>query len=321
MKRLSAIFASLIFAASAYAESLALVFYDKDCPQQFATINGSREALRDLSLRFKKQLTIENFTPQADVVKPDHQAEALMIAHKRGARGAILFEANGDKKLLHQTIKELKEKSFPIVIIGRETQSTDDFAAVVKNDKKFREIFKANFPEKTKKENFKLLFVVKGASEAKISKEDALKTMPPNIGADNVEAISENFATEFYSCRMFSELQKKFGEDWYYYDNYGVIILDERILADTVPFRKDTDKAFTFCPQTSPILSEFLRSGDIQICVADDYFGYGYIASVKLWEKIFDKKNPTSKTEYLTPLLYTPADLEKYNSDWINFLK
>ena len=311
----------MALAALAQAESLALVFYDADSPHQFAVANGAREALRDLSLRYKRDIKLENFTPKAAEITPEIQAQALFEAKKSGASGAILFASHGGEKPLEDAMGKLAAEGFPVAVIGRDIDARSALAFTLRDNEKLADGLKKAFPKRSERDNFHLVFVLMGGDEAEIPEDAAAKLLPANMDIKTAKSISGGKAAKFYSCRRYGALQRKFSAEWTNWDNYGIIILDERVLADIPKFDRDSDRAFILCTQTSPLLSEYLKTSEIPLCTADDYFGYGYLSAIKLAEKIFDGKNPRKKAELLPPLKYAPEDVKKFEKDWIGFLK
>ena len=107
------------------------------------------------------------------------------------------------------------------------------------------------------------------------------------------------------------------------YDNYGEIFFSPKLLADIAPIKKDTDRHYAICIGVLPQFEFFLSSGMLDACIYDDFYGWGYIGTRILLEKIHAPKPAETppQTKLLPPLVATPENLKMFVDDWKKWLK
>ena len=142
------------------------------------------------------------------------------------------------------------------------------------------------------------------------------------VSRDEIEAVRKLAEpVETYSVNSYSEYAKEHEIDIMRRDNYGEIFLNPRLLANMFPIKEDPDRVFAFCLGSLPQLDMYLSGGQLDSCVYDDWYGWGYYAMRTLVEKVVEKRDPAKKEELLKPLLATPKNADSFRKDWARWLR
>ena len=142
------------------------------------------------------------------------------------------------------------------------------------------------------------------------------------VSRDEIESVRKLAEpVETYSVSSYSEYAKEHEIDIMRRDNYGEIFLNPRLLANMVPIKDDPDRVFAFCLGSLPQLDMYLSGGQLDSCVYDDWYGWGYFAMRTLAEKVVEKRDPSKKEELLKPLIATPKNVDSFRKDWARWLR
>lgn len=236
-------------------------------------------------------------------------------AYLDGFAGALLVPV--DAKAVEEKVAELSPKNFPIVGIGARVKGAISYCGTdsAAMEKLVKEELK-RLSDSKKVANYCYFYT---NSTAISPSEKQLFTPVSRDEIESVRKLAE--PVETYSVSSYSEYAKEHEIDIMRRDNYGEIFLNPRLLANMVPIKEDPDRVFAFCLGSLPQLDMYLSGGQLDSCVYDDWYGWGYFAMRTLAEKVVEKRDPSKKEELLKPLIATPKNVDSFRKDWARWLR
>lgn len=295
-------------------EKIRFAFLSPDAHNQAnsAIYNGARDALSELSKKYGKDMSIEFFSADKSV---ERQISEMSKAYLDGFAGALLVPV--DAKAVEEKVAELSPKNFPIVGIGARVKGAISYCGTdsAAMEKLVKEELK-RLSDSKKVANYCYFYT---NSTAISPSEKQLFTPVSRDEIESVRKLAE--PVETYSVSSYSEYAKEHEIDIMRRDNYGEIFLNPRLLANMVPIKDDPDRVFAFCLGSLPQLDMYLSGGQLDSCVYDDWYGWGYFAMRTLAEKVVEKRDPSKKEELLKPLIATPKNVDSFRKDWARWLR
>lgn len=311
----------LMFAVAcvqASAQKFAFIYDAPHSPEQSAILTGAKEAAQELTLRYQSPLEVVNITPSGNVTASS-QAQALRYAAIEKFSGALLKPAAGASNELWDTVRDLSARGFFIVVIGPDSPEADQLGTVSTDSEDFSSNLWAYIQPKTEAPTFEKI-VLFSKSETTGSRIFNKENFPP-LCRGFFEKFEGGGKFVSYFGPFLSWIFDAYGDDLRPLDNYGVIICDGSLLLDMKALPKDADRKFTVCLGGGPHLLQFLKTGQLDILIKEDYYGFGYVGLKALAEKVKDGKNPRRRIELLPAAVYTPAEAEKFEAEWLKLLK
>ena len=148
------------------------------------------------------------------------------------------------------------------------------------------------------------------------------KSLPPILPADSYKKLLGDYKIlNVAAFPFYSGYWKANAIEIARYDNYGILFLGADVLADVIPLSEDHDRRFAVCVGVLPQLDSYLASGQLDLCVYDDYYGWGYFAARALAEKVFEKTEPKERIYEIAPLQASPDKVAEFIKDWRKWLK
>lgn len=303
----------LIAAASSLQAQLKFAFLSPDARNQAnsAIYNGAREALSELSQKYGKKMDIEFMSASMSEKK---QLSQLSKAYIEGFAGAIVLPI--DAKAMESETEHLVKNGFPIASVGAQIKSstyfcdTDAKAAIELAKKEIDRLSKG-----VKVQNYCYFYSQTGTVT---SATDAMNS--PISGKEVSEVFEYAKPVESANIEFYSDYVKENFDNIRRRDNYGEIFLTPRLLANMSPIKKDRDRVFVFCLGALPQLDFYLSNGQLDSCVYDDWYGWGYFAMRALVEKVVEGIEPEQKIKFLKPLKATPQTVNSFRRDWAKWL-
>ena len=304
-----------LFAMSASgAEKLRFAFLSPDARNQAnsAIFNGARDALSELSKKYAVEMSLEFFSADRSA---ERQLSGLSKAYLDGFAGALVVPA--DSALLEDKGAELAKSGFPVASAGARLKGAAYFCGT--DSKAAAELAKreiARLSGSSKPANYCYFPNSGGASGA------AGKFLSSPVPEEEARAIFE-FAepAETVSVSSYSDYASERAVDIMRRDNYGEIFFDPRLLSNMVPIKPDSDRVFAVCLGSLPQLDFYLSNGQLDSCIYDDWYGWGYFAMRALAEKAVEKRDPPEPEKLLKPLSATPKSVSSFRADWAKWLR
>ncbi len=287
---------------------------------QNAILNGSREALKDLSTRYNTEFSVKNITPiTAEYSGVKNQADILLkdLSSPENIGAIVIPNLSNNEKLI-EAIDTLDAKKKPIALVSTDLpQSKRIFFVESNSDIIVKEIFN-EIEGFLKEPNFKLIVVYSGKTE----QFNAPEPIPSrNSQKEMIDSLKGKPYVIYASSVYFSEFTKKFKHDLDTLDNYGILFLDASPLINSVSIAPDGDRDFIIVMSLRPHLSQYLREKEISMCIGGDYFGYGYLSTIAIIEKHFEGKNPLKASRVLMPIKYKVYQTSEFDNDWNSVFK
>lgn len=318
----AALFAAFAAAAAARAESLALVFDDISSPAQNAVASGARDALKELSVRYGRNFSLENLTGSMASSTPAEQAKALEKAAASGAIGVILAPAKGGDREIAAAVSALAAKKFPTAMVVRDIPDSGRLCFTRSDASSETEAVADQASRRgASRPNFKLLCVVAAKEDRFANKEEAKAALTGAISGEVFERIAAAYDCKFALSELFSQFSKKHAGDISLLDNYGIVFFGSAPLMDLTPLPADGDRAFAMSLEALPHVGRYLHPKQIAYASGQDYYGLGYISAIRLVENAMDGRVPRKPEQAIQPKKYGPEDVEKFNAEWLEFMR
>jgi len=320
LTKLFLIFCILFLKLNAFSKDIVFIHSDRLNPASSAILNGLRDGFKDMKSRFGKSLNVQVITT---LPNPQAQADAIASAYVSGAKAVVVFALKGDS--LKAKISELNKKSFPIVAVGNFAENCGAFYAVKTDSQKMTKSIESALQTFTN--NGKLPITAYFYSETQedfdTSNYDSIKQLlPKNLNPENCVNILKNFTVKKLSAfRFYSDYALENKIEISRYDNYGAVFFNPKLLENTIPLPQDSDRRFVVCVGALPQFASYIKNKQINLCIYDDFYGWGYFTARTLSEKIFENKNPSSNIYKLPPIEITPSSYQLFISDWKKWLK
>lgn len=302
--------AALSAASAPGAGGLKFAFLSPDARNQTnsAIFNGARDALSELSKKYATEMSLEFFSADRSAGR---QISELSKAYLDGFAGALVVPV--DPSAIEGKVAELAGSGFPVAAAGARVKGaayfcgTDSKAAI----------------ELAKREIGRLSGSAKPANYCYFPEAGSFgKFLSSPVSEEEARALFE-FAkpAETLNIASYSDYASAHAVDIMRRDNYGEIFFDPRALSNMVPIKPDADRIFAFCLGSLPQLDFYLSSGQLDSCVYDDWYGWGYFAMRALAEKAVEKRDPPEKERLLKPLSATPENVSSFRADWAKWLR
>lgn len=311
----------LLCGLSRAKDEVVFVAADSLSPATSAVYNGMRDAFEDMKARFGKTMEVRYVSANGSA---DKQNLELGSAFTDGARAAVVLPVSGTS--IKAKIKELAASGFPVAALGEESPETEAFYCVRTDSKKTLEVLREALSKFTRSGLYPLAVYFKSRESAdKISLADLSshgKSLPPILPADSYKKLLGDYKIlNVAAFPFYSGYWKANAIEIARYDNYGILFLGADVLADVIPLSEDHDRRFAVCVGVLPQLDSYLASGQLDLCVYDDYYGWGYFAARALAEKVFEKTEPKERIYEIAPLQASPDKVAEFIKDWRKWLK
>lgn len=325
MKKILATFLILsTFLSCVFAKEVCKIAYIGNSTMPSANVaiyNGVRDALNELQSRYGKKFELE-FVSEFSV---ENQIKKIGNVYIDGYSGAVVFPISTDTKLT-SAMRALTEKSFPVVLVGRDLKESKRLLYVGGDEKKFYEMLSEQLKILAGKDSLHLYIYgnsnsfLADSTERANAKEKLFQVAKTNFNEVLLNTISDKKITleliELYSlftmANKISIMRR---------DNYGEIFMSPELLADMTPINRDTDRRFAICVGGAPYLSEYLQSGQLSACVYNDFYGWGYFSARAIAERIVESILPSADIRLIKPLVATPENADSFKSDWKKWTK
>ncbi len=292
-KILPSVAAVLAFANAFCDTKFAFVAHSRDCRECTAVFNGARDALSELSKKYGQALSAD-FIAAGDGSKSD----VLSKAHMSGYAGAVVVASPDSDK----STAKFDAKNFPVAAVGFDNKNAFYFCAT-DTDAAFAAI----------KREIKRL---SGSLKPEIF------TYVPAAANLNCPLEFPSFAADFAKLRrtekigFYSDYAAKNADAIRRRDDFGEIFAGVSMLANMAAISKDSDRAFALCLGSIPQLEFYLKSGQIDVCIYDDFYGWGYFAARALAEKSLEGVSPKKREYFVKPAVATKENPNLLGSDW-----
>ena len=320
MKKILATFLILsTFLSGVFAKQVCKIAYIGNSTMPSANVaiyNGVRDALNELQSRYGKKFEIDFISENSS----ENQTKKIGNVYIAGYSGAVIFPISADVKLT-SSVRALAEKSFPVVLVGRDLKESKRLHYVGGDEKKFYEMLSEQLKILAGKDSLQLYIYgnsnsfIADSTEREKAKEKLFEVAKANFNEVVLNSISDKKITleliELYS--LFSMANKI---SIMRRDNYGEIFMSPELLADMTPIKRDTDRRFAICVGGAPYLAEYLQNGQLSACVYNDFYGWGYFSARAIAEKIVESVSPSSDVRLIKPLVATPETVDSFKSDW-----
>jgi len=297
--------ALLLFFTGARAAEVGLVFIAESGKgaEQSAIFKGVRDACADAEKKYGKKIS-------AKMLYPDRTATQSILldqAFLEGARAAVICPDISAATKLAQSAQTLAKKDFYTAAVGA---SAANFPIKICTDEDavLKKIADTLLPMRAAM-NFKALSLspVRADEDAPFSAELSKKIAAQICGGEND------------TSEMFSVYAKRNAPKLAAYDNYALILLSAQILADARPLPEDPDRLCAIVLGAIAQLDAGFSKNGITLCIAPDYYGYGYVAARTALDMIFEAK--TQKTEIkLPPKFYKYTDADLFKREWAEYI-
>ena len=293
--------------------------------QNAAAFNGAKGSATELQARFGKKIEIQFISAEDSAEKQIGQLESLYL---QGYAGAVVLPVRNAKNNISAAAQTLAENGFFISIVGEEINVKHIAGCVATDSNKFAQALREQISKLSRGAKIRPVcyFYTTGEKQELDFSEQKLLTeyLAPHFSfkqfTDIVQPLNplKLIAFEYYS--VYAEQNKI---EIARYDNYGEIFFSPKLLADIAPIKKDTDRHYAICIGVLPQFEFFLSSGMLDACIYDDFYGWGYIGTRILLEKIHAPKPAETppQTKLLPPLVATPENLKMFVDDWKKWLK
>lgn len=301
-----------LFAASASgAAKLKFAFLSPDARNQAnsAIFNGARDALSELSKKYAVDMSLEFFSADRSA---ERQLSELSKAYLDGFAGSLVVPA--DPAVLEGKVAELAKSGFFVASAGARLKGAAYFCGT--DSKATAELAKreiARLSGSSKPANYCYFPDFGGTSGA------AGKCLSSPLPEEEARALVKSAETAVISS--YSDYASERAVDIMRRDDYGEIFFDPRLLSDMVPIKPDSDRVFAVCLGSLPQLDFYLSNGQLDSCVYDDWYGWGYFAMRALAEKVVEKRDPPETEKLLKPLSATPKSVSSFRADWAKWLR
>ena len=295
-----------------------IIFAAEDplAPSNAAVLRGIKDALREMELRYggKFEARIENLGSGAE-----EQSRRLGSFCVDGYSAAIVRSSEAEK--ISGEIGRLKGLNFPVALVEKDSEGDRIFFAGT-DFKKTLDILKKSISE-LEKSGTQILCFFKGEGVHSIpaNSEKLKEALSPNFTPKEFGELFSRPPAEIISANFYSDYVDLNRGKISMYDNYALLFFNPDVISNIRPFPKDPDRNFSICVGALPQLCEYLASGDLSLCVYDDYYGWGYVSARAIAEKLRDPKNFKPGKVLLPPLEATPKNEKSYKKDWKNWLR
>lgn len=282
---------------------------------QNAILNGSREALKDLSTRYNTEFVVKNITPiTAEYSGVKNQADILLNELQKPENiGAIVIPNLSNNEKLADAINSLALQKKPVALVSQDLANTKRIFFVESDSQVIVKDIFDEIKNHLNETNFKLLVVYDG-------KEEKFNTPEPTPSSVSQKAMLDALKgkpyVQYASSVYFSEFSKKFKSEIEALDNYGIIFLDSMPLINSISINQDTDRDFVIVMSLRPHLNQYLKNKEISMCIGGDFFGYGYLSTIAIVEKSFEGKNPAKDSRVLKPIKYKIYQTLEFDKNW-----
>lgn len=310
----------LLVNISAFAgDVVKYVFLSSDArnPANSAIFNGARDALKEMSSRYGKDLKIEFISASSSIEK---QISQLSTAYLESFKGALIVPV--DANAIAPKVSSLAKNGFYCASVGAEIEGgvftcSTDYSAALK-------LVNAEIAKLAGGKNLTYRCYFKTAKNGDSSEpvESALKEAFSNqFNGKEMKAIYDELKPKVSAAMDFySVYAKQNADDILRTDNFAEIFFSPALLSNMLPIKDDTDRYFTICLGALPQLEYYLATSQINLCVYDDWYGWGYYSMRVLVEKSLESINPTSKSKLLAPLSATPRTVKSFSKDWAKWI-
>lgn len=303
--------AALSAASASGAEKLKFAFLSPDARNQAnsAIFNGARDALSELSKKYAADMSLEFFSADRSA---ERQLSELSKAYLDGFAGALVVPA--DPAVLEGKVAELAKSGFFVASAGARLKGAAYFCGT--DSKAAAELAKreiARLSGSSKPANYCYFPAFGGTSGA------AGKCLSSPVPEEEARSLFES--AESAAISSYSDYASERAVDIMRRDNYGEIFFDARLLSNMVPIKPDSDRVFAVCLGSLPQLDFYLSSGQLDSCIYDDWYGWGYFAMRALAEKVVEKRDPPEPEKLLKPLSATPKNVPSFRADWAKWLR
>lgn len=322
MSRLSVlVFITIFFVNSIFAESLAFLSNRPENPEHTAIIYGANEMLKDLSLRYKKDFSIKDITPQKEQIEVDDQISALEKAFQDGAIGAILIPTDSTSDKLKKAIQDLSAKKFFVCLLKKDIPESSRLLFISSDENKIKKQLERAFKISHSKAFIEVLTVFHSSKEEFLTNKDDLEHLEKSANDDILKFVKTVGDYKPISSKFFSLFRQKYREEIKRLDSHVIVFVDARPLMDMELLPEDSDRAVVISLDILPHIQYYMANRQIDLAIGDDYIGFGQIATQRLIEAYLESKLPTKDSIKLSPIFYTPEDTVKFEKDWLTLMQ
>ena len=289
-------------------ESAGLFFLGRrgDAPGAVA-LRGARDAVKDLAGETGRKIEVVSVLYTED----KGLSSLLEKAYISGAKGAIISlgaKVDGQSDL-DAKIKSLGKKGFTVAVIGEGARDIHSPIKVLNDDEKLISILDT---------------LLKPHSGAMGFQVRAFASAGDNGGYEFSEDISRKIADKFCGGEItetdfFSAYQKTNKTELERLDNYALIFLSPKILADAGGLEPDKDRLLSVVLGARASVAQLFATGQLDACITPDYYGFGYASMRRLIEDIFLSRRAEGSL-VLPPKVYEKTNLKKFLDDWASYL-
>ena len=305
----------IVYALFLFASSCALWGADKivfiACGEASALfsggVNGAKAAAKLMGGKHSAEIEIKYLSLKADQAA---LAGALSKAYVEGAKGAVVFTnepLSGAE--LSKTAQDLSAKGFPLCVAGAELEGAKIFSHVGTDSKKALSMLNSALDSMGNTGKLPLFCVGKAGEKADVLRE-------PEVNAfEKSRTVLKKVETVFYSAYA-AENSVEIGR----MDAHGLVLLNASLLADMLPLPKDPDRRFALCLGGAPYVAFYLDNASIDICMMDDYYGFGYCLVRDICDFVYGAVVPASQRTLLSPLLFRKSDAKAFSKLWKDWM-
>ena len=331
-----AFFPASVF-ASGTTSALKLAFVASDSRNQasIAVFNGVRDISKTLSSRYGRRIEC-SFLDARKFPRSPAEMFAKLYADSYSAVIAMPSSSSEAADWGVQAAALYKKYALPVACVGFENDgnyllcvSTDgvktsstvarEIARLVRNRKTCGEVYfrgakSAAGADGNQSAN---AFALSSTLAAKY-----VASIRPAMSCAQMEAaLSPLSAARVHAFKYYSDYARENRVDIARLDDYGEIFTSPELLDNLEPIRPDSDRVFALVLGALPSTEFYLSSAQVDACVYDDFYGWGYFAARDVISKIISNTPPSEVSRLLPPLVATPQTVSKFSADWAQWLR
>lgn len=315
---------SAVLSLSASAETIKVAFLAPDLSnaENAAVLNGVQDALKDMEFRFSCKFQVEYISADNSAQK---QLSQMSNAFIDNFKAAIVYPVSGGEAALGKRAEEMAQSGFYTASVG--AKISDVIPAVATDTQKTAQLVSDYIAKFSRGREFSLVgyFRILGEVRAVDAADSAQLAglLYPSLNVEQFRKIVAPYKVlKLAAMDYYSVYAAAHAIEILRYDNYGEIFFNPRLLSDTAPIKPDTDRLFAICVGALPQFEFYLKSGQLNACVYDDYYGWGYFSAREIAERLFKVSSPAAKRlRLLPPLKADASSISDFSSDWRKWLK